>query len=1118
MSRIRKVGAASALLGLAVVAVASTALPSRVPAVQAAVDSAKAGVGALFGAAPVDVAAPPASLAMPAPGAPAAAVDASPERYIVVFAEPALASYQGGIGGLAAPARRADARGKLRLDVKSANARSYVSYLQRRQADLEGAIALRAGRPLAVERRMQHAINAVVVELSADEAARVEQMPDVQLVEAYREYALDTDTGPALIGAPAVWDGSWSGATGAFQGEGVVYGIIDTGINFGAPSFAAVDPVDGYRHRNPLGDGIYLGTCAAGGVDEGRCNDKLIGGYDFVCDAPTFACGQPNIREEPGFGDTNTHGSHVASTVAGNRRDVLFRGSARRISGVAPRGNIVAFDACYTNTATGQGSCPNTATVASINQAVADGVVDVLNYSIGGGSAPWTEAVSLAFLNASNAGIFVAASAGNSGPGPNTMGHLQPWVSSTAASQHGRGAFAFALNVSGPQPVPEPLAPLLLIEGGSGVSLTTTIPSTTPLRISPRIDTVDDGCAAFPAGAFQGAIAVVRRGTCSFTIKVNAASAAGAIAVIIADNQPGALTPSVPDTSVPAFGVSQVEGNQLRDFGRAHPDATAGIAYPPLALPNVVDALAAFSSRGPAGTFDLLKPDVTAPGVNILAVIAGATLTGHENALGLVSGTSMASPHQAGAAGLIRQARPTWSVPEIKSALAMTAKTEVFREDTVTAGTPFDRGSGRIRIDRAINAGLVMHETGANYLAANPATGGDVSALNQPSIAKRNCYARCTFVRTFRNPHGSASTWRIRFSGVNATAVPATLKVPAGGSASVRITVDSRDIAADGSWRFGEMLLESNGPILGAQRAPLVLPVAIAVQPPVVQLPASIALALQAGRSGTAVGAVGNTGGSPLVYSVANTGTGALKVDDRQRGGIGNGFRSVYRTDAGTPVAQFAAEDFVLQGETRITSLFNEGFAVGGTSTTTSLGWAIYPDVNGLPAGNPVTAPDAALWRYAAAVNGAGVVASGTNYGLDLAAANQNVVLPAGRYWLVTYARGPYASGWAWFATAEGDGRFATISISNTGVGAWTANSSFGGLSTRILGEVACGAPWMGAVTPPSGTVQPGASQANRLSLSAVGLPAGRQVGHLCVASNDPATPKAATPVVLTVN
>jgi Subtilase family/PA domain len=1120
MSRIRKVGVASALLGLAVVAVASTALPSRVPAIGNAVDSARDSVGSLFGGATrsdASVATATGSRAA-TPAAPTLS-SGTPERYIVVFEEPALAGYKGEITGLAAPARRVDARGKSRLDVKSASARNYVSYLQGRQSDLVGAMALRVGRPIDVEYRMQHALNGVVVELTTTEAARIGQLPDVQLVEAYREYVLDTDTGPKLIGSEAVWDGAWAGATGQFQGEGIVYGILDSGINFGAPSFTAVDPIDGYQHLNPLGAGTYLGTCAPGGVDAGRCNDKLIGGYNFVCGAPGNQCGVANVREEPGFGDTNGHGSHVASTVAGNRRDILFRGNTRRISGVAPRGNIVAYDICYTEISTARGLCPNSSAVAGINQAIADGIIDVLNYSVGGGAQPWTEAVSLAFLNATDAGIFVASSAGNSGPGPNTMGHLEPWVSSTAAAQHGRGSFVLALDVTGPGNVPEPLRPVLVEEGSGGIAFNTTIPGTTPLRVSARIDTGDDGCAAFPANSFQDAIAVVRRGTCSFTIKADFAKAAGAVAVVIANNAAGAILPSVPGTTIPVFGMPQADADLLRDFVAANPTATAGVEYPPLVLPNVADALGAFSSRGPAGTFDLVKPDVTAPGVSILAVIAGTTITGFENAVDLYNGTSMASPHQAGAAGLIRQARPTWSVPEIKSALALTARTEVFKEDQVTPGTPFDKGSGRIQVDRAINAGLVMHETKANYLAANPASGGDVSALNQPSLGKRNCYTSCTFVRTFRNPHGSASSWRIRFTGVNARATPATLKVPAGGTATVRIVVNSRDVPADGQWRFGEMVLESSGPILGVQRAPLTLPIAIAVQPPVVTLPDSITLALAAGRRGTAVGSVGNTGGSPLAYTVTNTGTGALKIDERLRGAIGNGYRSVHRTDAGTPLAQFAADDFVLQSDTRITGLFNEGFAVGGTSTSTSLGWAIYPDLNGLPAGNPITAPNAAAWHYTSALNGAGVSVSGTNYGLNLAAAGQDVVLPAGRYWLVTYARGPYATSWAWFATAAGDNRFVTMSATNaTTATAWMPNTGFGGLSLRVQGEVLCGAPWLGPVTPAAGTVQAGASQANRLAVNATGLGAGRHVGHLCVSSNDPATPKAAAPVVLTVN
>jgi len=1121
MSRIRKVGAASALLGLAVVAVASTALPSRVPAVGNAVDSAKASIGALLGGTSVDTRGAATVARGGGTGAPAAtgaAQPGTPERYIVVFEEPALAAYKGGLGGLAAPARRADARGKSRLDVRSASARSYVSYLQGRQSDLVGAMALRVGRPLDVERRMQHAVNGVVVELTATEASRIEKLDDVRLVEAYREYALDTDTGPRLIGAEAVWDGSWTGATGQFQGEGIVYGILDSGINFGSPSFAAVDPIDGYQHVNPLGAGTYLGSCAAGGVDAGRCNDKLIGGYDFVCEAPGNICGNSGFREERGFGDTNGHGTHVASTVAGNRRDVLYRGNTRRISGVAPRGNLVAYDICYTNIATGQGQCPNVAAVAAINQAIADGVVDVLNYSISGGAQPWTEVVSLAFLNATDAGIYVASSAGNSGPGPNTMGHLEPWVSSTAAAQHGRGSFALALEVTGPGNVPEQLRPVLVDEGSGGVAFNATIPGNTPLRVSATLDGVDDGCNGFPAGSFQGAIAVVRRGTCSFVIKADNARNAGAVAVVIANNAAGAIIPSVPGATIPVFGMPQADADVLRDFVRANPTATASVLYPPIALPNTADALGAFSSRGPAGTFNLVKPDITAPGVSILAAYAGTTITGFESLVESINGTSMASPHQAGAAGLIRQARPGWSVPEIKSALAMTAKTEVFKEDSVTPATPFDKGSGRVQVDRAINAGLLMHETTANYRAADPALGGDESALNQPSIANRSCYSSCSFVRTFRNPHGSASSWRISFSGVNATATPSTLKVPAGGTASVRITVNTSGMAANGSWRFGEMRLESSGPILGVQRTPLTLPIAIAVQPPVVKLPESISLALAAGRSGTATGSVANVGGSPLAYSVANTGAGSLALVDRLRGTLTNGYRGIYRSDAGTPVAQMVADDFVVESPTRLTAILNEGFAVGGTFTATQVGWAIFADANGVPAGNPVTTPGAAVWRFLGAPNAPGVQVSGTNLGFNFGAAGQDVVLQPGRYWLVAYTRGPYASSWAWYASPVGNGSFAFIEIASTGAGSWSLLNNYAGLSMQVRGEVACGAPWMGAVTPAAGTLQAGAVQANRVSLSAAGLSPGRHVGHLCVSSNDPATPKAAAPVVLTVN
>lgn len=1052
------------------------------------------------------------------------ASDQHRSTYIVMFREPAVAAYEGGVAGLAAPPRSRAASGKLRADMRSSQARTYARYLQNRQAQFERGMAQAIGRNVPVSHRFQHAVNAVVAELGAAEVDRIRRLPDVQLVDEYREYPLDTDTGPALIGAPAVWDGSNPGATEGLQGEGIVFGILDSGINFGSPSFAAVDPVDGYVHANPLGAGNFLGTCAPGGIDEGRCNDKLIGGYDFVCAAPGNTCGAANIREEPGFGDTNGHGSHVASTAAGNRRDVDMLGNIRRISGVAPRANIVAFDICYTNTATGQGLCPNVSAIAAVNQAIADGVVDVINYSIGGGGSPWADAVSQAFLNATNAGIYIAASAGNSGPGPNTLGHNEPWVSSTASAQHGRGDFVLALQVTGPQPVPEALQVVEMNPGGSGVSLTSSIPGTTPLRVSATIDAVDDGCTGYPAGQFAGAIAVVRRGTCSFTIKTNAAAAAGAVAVVIANNAAGGIIPSVPDTTIPAFGILQADGDALRDFVAANPQATAGVPYPAIIMTNTPDVLAASSSRGPAGNFDLLKPDVTAPGVRILAAVAGTTISGFEDAVDLYNGTSMASPHQAGSAGLVRQARPDWSVPEIKSALAMTAERTVLLEDGITPAHPHAGGSGRIRVDRAIRAGLVMHETGDNYLAANPATGGDPGLLNQPNMIRRNCATQCVFIRSFRNPTDKAQGYRPSIEGLPGRVTPANIKVAAGATVSVRVVIDGTRLPADGSFQYGALVLTPETGRLQQAPPTLHLPIAVVVPPPVIQLPDLVSLTLQAGRTGMAQTTVSNVGGSPLTYAFSNSGWGLAPVADTLGQNSTSGFRATQYADpaaAGGLAAQFSADDFSLSANTRLLSLRAEGFVVSNVALPTAsptLTWAIYPDANGAPAGDPLRSPGVAAWRYSAAANSAGVNTAGAAITLDLAAAGQTVNLAPGRYWLIVHTSSTFANRWAWYGSSSlGEGGFSGLNITTAGAGTWTANTSFPGLAMRVTGEVQCGAPWIGAVNPQAGTVAAGASRVANIQLSAAGLGAGARDAFYCVGSNDPASPTRAGRIRLTV-
>ena len=289
---------------------------------------------------------------------------------------------------------------------------------------------------------------------------------------------------------------------------------------------------------------------------------------------------------------------------------------------------------------------------------------------------------------------------------------------------------------------------------------------------------------------------------------------------------------------MPVFGVTQADGDNLRNWGQANPTtATAAIPFPATVTTNTPDQLADFSSRGPAGTYDLLKPDVTAPGVSILAAIAGTTLTGSENAVDFYNGTSMASPHNAGASLLLRQLKPTWTVPEVKSALEMTAKRTVLKEDGVTQATPFDMGGGRIQVDKAASAGLLLDETQANFQAANPASGGNTTTLNIPSMAKNNCVGGCQFVRTFRSPLAAGRTWTASVTGLTGTVSPSTFTVPAGGSVPVTTTIDATPITPNGAFNFGWLVLVPQG---GTPDETLTLPIAVAVPPPAIALnPAS---------------------------------------------------------------------------------------------------------------------------------------------------------------------------------------------------------------------------------------------------------------------------------------
>jgi subtilisin family serine protease len=723
-------------------------------------------------------------LLAPAVGSRAGA--ASLNGYIVQLADPPLASYTGGIGGLA-PTSPA-ALGAVKLDSTSPAARAYLSYLTQQQSAFQTSLAATLGRAVTATISYKYAFNGLFVPLASDEAAVVAKLAGVKNVEKERLLDLQTDVGPEWIGAGSIWDGSAAGGVRGTMGEGVVVGDIDTGINHDHPSFAAAGG-DGYTIKNPRG--TYYGLCAPI-TGTPFCNGKLIGVYDFTGTTPE---------------DDNEHGSHTASTAVGDviSAAVLHAPTVdvtRRISGVAPHANLITYKAC---TAAG---CLNAETTQAIDQATADGV-DVINFSIGGGSTDaWSESNAQAFLGARDAGIFVSVAAGNSGPADSTMGSPAnaPWVTAVAASTHNR---KFVNTLGGMSGGPADLTGAGVTSGYGPATIVYAGDYGYPLcGEGPALTTGDSAVNPFPPGTFHGEIVVCDRGTYGRVAKGNNVKAGGAGGYVLANDQASGDSLIGDAFALPGVAITYKDGVALKQWLATADTQTATIAGVSLDLnPANGDQMASFSSRGPdKSNPQVLKPDIAAPGVDILAAVNGPATVGDPE-YGILSGTSMATPHITGAAALVRALRGTWTPAEIQSALMMTAKTSVT-EGGKPAG-PFARGAGRADLTKAALAGLVMNETNANYVAADPSTGGDPSTLNVPSLASTGCLATCSWTRTVTNALASTARWSVSTTkpkGMTLTVSPSSFTLAPGQSQTLTITADASKLGV-GQWVAAEVRL-----------------------------------------------------------------------------------------------------------------------------------------------------------------------------------------------------------------------------------------------------------------------------------------------------------------------
>ncbi len=746
-------------------------------------------------------------------GAKAGVSEGDPAVYIVQFKDPAVAAYKGGIAGFKATSTKVT--GERFLNARSKASKDYAQYLASKQTAFAKETRQAFGRDVAVTHTYRHALNAAAMELTADEARALEKRPDVKSVSRERQEVPLTDVGPSWIGAPSVWRGNDALGISGSKGEGTVVAILDSGINSDHPSFADIGG-DGYDHTNPLGDRNYLPGSYCDVGNPLFCNDKLIGAWDMV-----------KSDEDPGAPqDSDGHGSHTAGTAAGNviRNATLFAPTtqlSRNLSGVAPHANIIAYDVCID-------SCPGAALLGALEQVLLDAAnlpdgIHALNYSISGGNDPYNDAVELAFLNVTEAGVFVSTSAGNEGPGPATTAHNSPWVANVAAMTHSR---SIENSLNGLTSDGSALADIV----GSGLTAgygpaTIVYAGNFPTDNGSPNDTEPEQCLEpFPAGQFNGEIVVCDRGTIPRTAKGENVLAGGAAGYVLANAEDDGDAVVADEHVLPGVHIGFDDGVILKQWlaNATNPTATISGFNLNVARSNG-DVMAGFSSRGPNLAIDVLKPDVGGPGVSIFAAQAdGFTLAPEYQ---LLSGTSMSSPHNAGAGALIN-ALTDWTPYEIKSALMMTAnRGNNKKEDGFTPTDPFDVGAGRINVKNAIRSGLVLNETGFNFLQADPAEDGDPKTLNVASMQDSTCIGMCSWERTVTNKSGEASSWRVvtrkRGTNLNLQAEPSEISLGNGESAKIRVSADNT-LAAEG-WNFAELQLKPSN----ANLANLHMPIAV---------------------------------------------------------------------------------------------------------------------------------------------------------------------------------------------------------------------------------------------------------------------------------------------------
>lgn len=516
-------------------------------------------------------------------------------------------------------------------------------------------------------------LNGIAATVKAEDLKKLLDIQGVVLVEPVVEvHALESSLTPdgtvdaamntsiSFLGIERIWDKG-------FKGEGIKVGVLDTGIDYHHPEF----------------EGIYKG------------------GWNFIPNGSTYAreradndpyettpldrpANQPEFNAN-GSSFYTSHGTHVAGTIAALGKNPYG------ISGIAPKVDLYAYRVLG---AYGSGS--NAGVIAGINKAVEEGM-DIINLSLGGGNNSSTTADTVAINNAMLAGTLAVMATGNSGPGRGTIGTPAAAALGVAVGNTTNPEATYDASVTVTAGAYTKTSTIKLMGTTFGVDLADQLSGEFDIVAVPGVGEPKD----YDGLDVDGKFVLVSRGSIAFVDKIAAAKAAGAVGLLIHNFSGGTNAPNPSGTFLgdafeflPTFDMSQTEGDALRaalgsntgkvSFANFNKTMTTG------------DEVNNSSSRGPTTPHFDIKPDVTAPGTNIMSTIP---MYGKDNpdadysqAFTRKTGTSMATPHVAGIAALIMNANPDWNAFDVKVAISNTAKVL----DT-TKYDVFAQGPGRIQ-------------------------------------------------------------------------------------------------------------------------------------------------------------------------------------------------------------------------------------------------------------------------------------------------------------------------------------------------------------------------------------------------------------------------------------